>query len=140
MEADQAGSILILLGVLVYIADLVWGGPFWSRFVYIGLSWFIAGFVYSLMEREVTIVGFSAAFLLGIVGAVLWLVINGSREQSRRVPSTTYYPKVCSGRYYYCGSCEWFGHPHCDRKEQFAEAEKCKDFSFLFPPLEPPLD
>ena len=70
MEAGKAGSILIILGLLGGAAGLFLGGLFWSNFLYLGISWFIAGLAYGFAGREVTEGGFLVAFLLGILGAI----------------------------------------------------------------------
>ena len=133
MEAVKAGSILIVLGLLSGTAGLIVGGLFWSNFIYLGISWFIAGFVYLLAEREVSDGGFLAALLLGIAGALLWLVIDMSRGSNR---PETYSPLYDRGSYYKriaeedykCGSCAYISKPGCKRNEQFINAEPCEDF------------
>jgi len=56
VEAGKAGSILIVLGIISGVAGLIVGGLFWSNFIYLGISWFIAGFAYlPLKERFLTV-------------------------------------------------------------------------------------
>ena len=132
MEAGKAGSILIILGILSGAAGLILGGLFWSNFLYLGISWFIAGFVYLLAEREISDGGFLAALLLGVIGAALWLVIDISRgankpESWRYEDRRSYYKRIAQEEYK-CGSCVWMGKPGCKRQEQFINAEPCEDF------------
>ena len=132
METGKAGSILIILGVLSGAAGLISGDLFWSNFLYLGISWFVAGLVYLLAGREVSDGGFLAALLLGIIGTILWLVIDvsrgGYRPESWKYGDRTSYYKRIAEENYKCGSCLLFGKPGCKRQEQLINADPCADF------------
>lgn len=133
MEAAKAGSILIVLGILSGVVGLFSNNLFWSNLLYIGISWFFAGFAYLLADKEVSDGGFALAFLLGILGAIIWLVTDTSRsgksyESSHRYVGRQEYYKMKAGENYKCRSCTWFGKLGCGRHETLLNAEPCTDF------------
>jgi len=70
----------VMLGFLGGFVGLVAGGV-WIIFLILGCSWSVSGVAYFFADREITDGGFSLAFFLGIVGALLWLLVDLSRTQ-----------------------------------------------------------
>jgi hypothetical protein len=136
LESDSASLALIIFGILGCLIGFFMGGWFWSNLIYVGISWFVAGVAYYFAEREITDGGFLAAFLFGVIGAILWIVIDMSRTQKVSSASLSWKygdrrsqerSKV-SPEDYKCRSCFWFGKPACKRQEKLLNAEPCEDF------------
>jgi hypothetical protein len=72
-----------ILGFLFGCLGVVAGGV-WITFLILGFSWTVSGVAYFFADREITDAGFSVAFFLGIVGALLWLLVDLSRTQEVR--------------------------------------------------------
>ncbi len=53
----------------------------WITFLVLGFSWTVSGLAYFFADREITDGGLSMAFFLGIVGTLLWLLVDLSRTQ-----------------------------------------------------------
>jgi hypothetical protein len=80
MDSGKAGSWLILLGLISGCIGFLSGNLFLFNLFYVGISWVIAGLLYLLAGREVTGGGFLAAFILGTLGAIAWLIIDVSKH------------------------------------------------------------
>ena len=93
MKSGEAGLLLILLGVISGCIGFFSGNLLLFNLFYVGISWFVAGLLYLLANREVTAGGFLAAFILGVIGAIIWLVIDVSRQTPTgfRQGSSNYY-------------------------------------------------
>lgn len=134
MEANDGPIVLVALGFLGVIFGFWVGDWFWGSFVYVGVSWIIAGAVLKFAERELTEGAFLAGLLLGIVGAILWIVVDMSR--SEKTPRSWSYAdrqssyKLIADEDYKCGNCLWIGKPGCPRNETLINAEPCSEFKF----------
>ena len=122
----------MFLGLLGVAVGFLFGGLFWGNFVYLGISWIIAAVIFTLAERDLTDGAFLAGLVFGVVGAVIWIVIDMSRTQSgfsyRHYEDKSRYYKRIAQEDYRCGQCFWFGKPACERKEELINAKPCKDF------------
>lgn len=132
MEANDGPTVLFVLGVVGVVFGFWVGGWFWGSFVYVGISWIIAGVALKLAERELTEGAFFAGLLLGIVGAILWIVIDMSRseydDRSWKYRHSQRRYQSIAQEDYKCGNCFWIGKPGCPRKETLINAEPCADF------------
>ncbi len=136
MESNNASSALVILGILGSVLGVALGGWFWSGLLYVGVSWIISGVAYFFADREITDGGFLAAFLLGIIGAILWIVVDMSRTQKAISESShwkfgdgkSYERSKVGSEDYKCRSCFWFDKPACKRQEKLLNAEPCEDF------------
>lgn len=130
----NASATLSLFGIVSVLVGFVMIGSFWGSLIYLGISWLLAAGIYFFADREVTDGGLLAALLLGFVGAIVWVVVDTSRTQSRTVnyPSRfedkkTHYVNTL-GEEYKCRNCRWFGDSRCKRKETLINANPCEDF------------
>ena len=131
MEASRAAILFVFLGVAAGLAGFFSGGFFWGSLLYVGVSWFVAGIAYAFAGKEITEGGIFAAFLLGALGALLWLVIDMRRgasgyESRGSGYGTSFYNP--GGENYKCRYCRWFGHDRCRRREDLINAIPCEDF------------
>ena len=132
LDVDDTPTVLVVLGVLSIVFGVFFGGWFWGGLIGVGVSWIIAGGIYSLAERDLTEGAFLAGLVFGVFGAIIWIVIDMSRSQGGpRIRSYEdkyrYYKRVAQENYR-CGKCYWFDTPGCKRKETLINAEPCKDF------------
>lgn len=129
MEHIQAGLILVVIGIL----------SFFIGFGLFGISWIIAGIIYIVVDREVSEGGFLVALIFGVLGAIVWLLVDMNQQQRIRpsVPiwkhgkyeeEKSYYRPQVSGENPKCSSCMWFGKSRCQRQEKLINAEPCEDF------------
>jgi hypothetical protein len=80
IKPGTASVALVILGFLGGAVGVVAGGV-WITLLFLGFSWSVSGVAYFFADREITDGGFSAAFFLGIVGTLLWLLVDVSRTQ-----------------------------------------------------------
>jgi hypothetical protein len=135
LDSNNASLVLIILGILGGILGLILGGWFWSGLTFVGISWVICGVAYFFADREITDGGFLAALILGIIGVILWLVVDTSRNQkvssasmSLQYDKGSYERSLVSPEDYKCKNCSWFNSSWCKRQEKLINAEPCKDF------------
>ena len=126
LDENDGPNALFLLGLLSIVVGFLIGGWFWSNIVYIGLGLIIAGIIYKLADRELTEGAFFAALLFGVIGAVIWIVIDTSRSRSRFEQQIQ--SQHVEQEDFNCGNCKWFGRG-CPRKETLINAEPCIQFS-----------
>ena len=132
MDENDGPNILVILGLLSSLVGFLVGGWFWINVIYVGFGLIIAGVVYKLADRNLTEGAFFAALFFGIIGAIIWIVIDMSREGSgfnspKYVDKQTYYKRVAQGGYK-CRNCMWFGKPGCPRNETLLNGEPCTEF------------
>ena len=132
MEANDGPTVLFVLGLLGVVFGFWIGDWFWGILVYVGISWIIASIVLKLAERDLTEGAFLAGLVFGVVGAVIWIVIDMSRSQSgmqyRSYKNEYSYRKRIAQEDFKCGNCFWMGKPGCPRNETLINAEPCADF------------
>jgi hypothetical protein len=80
IKPGTASVALVMLGFLGGIVGVVAGGV-WITFLVLGFSWTVSGVAYFFADREITDGAFSVAVFLGIVGTLLWLLVDVSRTQ-----------------------------------------------------------
>ena len=125
----NASATLSLFGIMSVLAGFLMIGSFWGSLIYLGISWLLAAGIYFFADREVTDGGLLAALLLGFVGAIVWVVVDASRTQSRTVNYPSSFKDVKTlGEEYKCRNCRWFGDSRCKRKETLINAKPCEDF------------
>ena len=86
MELSRGNSSIFfpIIGILAGIEGLSSHNWFWSSLLYVGASWVFAAFVDWFADREVIGGDLVAAFILSLVGAVIWVIIDKSRTQVAR--------------------------------------------------------
>ncbi len=98
---------------------------FSAAFVGTGLNWIAASFVFLYVNREVTSSGFALALLLGVIGIVLWLLVEPEREQiahnQKKAVSTEQTQR------FRCIDCSLCGFSSCPRGGSWAEALPCPE-------------
>jgi len=122
LEAGNAGGLFIFLGIvfgllglclfgivetqtysiLGYTYNITYNPHIFtgSILIGVGVSWFIVGIIFAFAGREVAGDGLLAAFFLGALGAILWLLF--SHEQGTCVPTFRTYPEE---PHVHCSSC-----------------------------------
>jgi hypothetical protein len=130
LEPQNACFALALIGVAACAFDMLAGGLF--GLFYVELSWIFAGGIYFFAGRDVTDGGLLAALVLGVLGAIIWVVVDTSRRGSaetsfRFSDKQAYYKHIAEGNYK-CGNCLWFGKPRCPRNETLINADPCASF------------
>ncbi len=129
MEVNNGPTILTVLGLLSVIIGFLVGDWLWGSLAFVGISWVIAGAALKFAERDLTEGAFFAGLLLGVVGAILWIVIDISRS-NKNYPYRQGDYKQFSDEEYRCGNCLWIGKPGCPRNETLINAEPCPEFKF----------
>ncbi len=133
MDENDGPSVLVFLGIVSVLVGFLVGGWFWINVAYFGIGLVISGIIYKLADRDLTEGAFFSALLFGFFGAVLWIVVDTSRDgnrfnSNRYTNPQTYYKRVAQGGFK-CQNCMWFGKQGCPRSETLINAAPCTQFS-----------